>query len=274
MAVAYAFGTLSIQVSLVGAFVSVLAGLVLALLREVERSHHDTAAALQDLHLMLPVMASAQLRNSFRDISASLRTIATSNDALFRTLAEERVGNLCRDFRTLSRKKLVYIGTEAWRTAYADVLQQDGISEYHSVSWVRSPNYWQDQPGLQSLRINCELAGRGVAVTRIMIERATAGMTEQNGLPPQIDAWLRMQHKAGIRLMTVQEQALGQEEDLLVDFGIYGTSAVGILDTDSQSRTLEFRLSFDPADIEVYAEKWERLLLYAKEWAPSSSSHS
>ncbi len=81
-----------------------------------------------------------------------------------------------------------------------------------------------------------------------------------------------MQHKAGIRLLCVDEHALAQEEDLIADFGLSGHSSVGILEPDSASRTLQFRLSFDNADVAEYQKKWERLLLYATEWHPSSST--
>jgi hypothetical protein len=218
---------------------------------------------------VLPVLADPELRTAYRETAGAFQKIAEADDMLFRELAVERSASLSRDFRNLARQRLVYVGTEAWRNAYARVLNQPGITQYQSVSWVRSLDYWQDQPGLQSLRLNCELVKRGVELTRIVIAR-TADVCDRNGqLKEPLLSWMQTQQRAGIRLRYLSEEALHREEDLLSDFGIYDAMAVGVQETDSSSRTLQFRLSFDPDDLRIFRNKWNRLQLYASEWSSS-----
>lgn len=272
MGVLSAYGTLSVQIAIVGTLVSIMTGVSLTVMQEVERFSRQTNDALTNMGLILPLTADSNVRNSYEEIIGALHVVVESPNAVFRTLGRERIAALSHDFRNLSRQRLIYVGTEAWRTAYAEVLQNTQVSEYRSVAWVRSENYWQDQPGHQSLRLNCELAERGVRVTRIIILRASERIERSGEFPATILTWMEVQNRAGIKLMYVDENALLQEKDLLADYGIYGDVAVGILDTDdTSSRTLQFRLSFDAMDLAIHREKWERLLLYATEWHPSGS---
>ena len=267
-----AYGTLTVQIAMVGTLVSIMAGVSLSVMQEIERFSRESNAALTDMRLILPLTADSTLRSSYDEFIGALQVVNDSHNALFRTLGRERVASLSHDFRNLSHRRLVYVGTEAWRSAYAEVLRHSALTDYRSVAWVRSDNYWQDQPGLQSLRINCELAARGINVTRIIVHRRREPTECSRWAPSRITAWMKMQLKAGIRLLYIDEQVLLHEKDLLADFGIYGSIAVGILDADdTSSRTLQFRLSFDPMDLEIHREKWERLLLYATEWHPSES---
>lgn len=270
------YGTLTVQVAMTGTVVSIMCGLTLTVMQEFDRFRQESKIALQELGLILSLTGDSVLRGSYDDFIAALGAIKNSRAPIFRTLARERMTSLNSEYRNLANQRLEYVGTEAWRSAYAEVLQSANIKEYCSVAWVRSCNYWQDQPGLQSLRLNCELAERGVVVKRVIIQRKdAAGEETRNSDSEQITSWMRMQHKAGIRVLRVDEESLAGEEDLLDDFGIYGKTAVGILNSDdTSSRTLRFRLSFDPVDLKVYREKWERLLLYATEWHPSEPNES
>lgn len=267
-----AYATIPVQIAMLGTAVSIMTGVSLTLMQNVERFSRESKMALTNLGLILPLAADRELRSSYEEIVGAFRTVVDSHDAIFQLLAKERIASLSQDFRNLAQQRLVYVGTEGWRTANAEVLRHSRITEYRSVAWVRSENYWQDQPGHQSLRLNCELAERGVRVTRIIILRRT----ESNAGDPRpsnaISSWMKLQYKAGIRLLYVDEQTLMREKDLLSDFGIYGDVAIGILDVDdTSSRSLQFRLSFDPMDVKDHGEKWERLLLYAMEWYPSGS---
>ncbi|MFO0944065.1 MAG: hypothetical protein U0930_25295 [Pirellulales bacterium] len=255
---------------MLGTVVSIMAGLTLTVMQEFDRFSRESVAALSQLGMVTSLTADSALRKSYDEFIASIRTINDAHSSIFRRLARERLTSLNSEFRNIAGQRLDYLGTEAWRSAYAAVLKESALTEYCSVAWVRTGNYWQDQPGLQSLRINCELAESGVAVTRIIIQRSHS--IDQPEVSMQITDRMFKQHKAGIRLLCIDEQALVGEDDLLDDFGIYGSIAVGILATDdTSSRTIQFRLSFDPLDVKLYRDKWKRLMLYATDWSPSEA---
>lgn len=273
MAAAYEFGSLSVQVSVVGTLVGIVAGFLLSFLQEIEKTTSGLQISLSRLGALLPVSASPRLRLAFGHIVESLSFVATSPNHLFHDLACERVSDLGRDFRGLSRMQLDYVGTEAWRNAYADLLRRADLETYHSVAWLRMPDYWQDRPGEQSLQLNLDLVEQGVEIHRIVILRPST--CQENGqLVRPLYEWLQRQHDGGIRLQVVQEQALQREADLLADFGLYGEDAVGVLEVNPQSTTLRFKLSFNPDDLDTYRDRWERLRLYAQDWHPGQSGQS
>ena len=65
----------------------------------------------------------------------------------------------------------------------------------------------------------------------------------------------------------MRESELAGEPDLLADFGLYGDRATGIQELDEQSRTQRFVLRFDPRDLKLARDRWERLSLYATPYA-------
>lgn len=266
------FGSVPIQISVLGCFASIVAGLIVGFMTDVERLGTELKQGMQDLGLLQTVAANPTLSDSYSMIAESLCAVGNVQNPIFSALAEERVTDLGRAFERLAAKELVYVGTEAWRNAYADVLTQSDLSKYRSVSWVRSLNYWQDQPGQQSLAVNCQLAESGVDVTRIIILRVSETCENDGQLREPLNSWMKTQHKSGIRLLYVPEHSITSEQGLLSDFGIYSDVAVGVLETDDSGRSLRFRLSFQENEIERHNEMWGRLMLYAKPWSPSSSS--
>ena len=62
---------------------------------------------------------------------------------------------------------------------------------------------------------------------------------------PAIRPWIDEQNDHGIWVSLVRESEIAAEPDLLADFGIYGDRAIGIQELDEQSRTLRFVLHFD-----------------------------
>lgn len=266
MALAYSFGTLTIQISLVGSFVSLLAGILLALMKEVESTARHVHLALSGLTASRSVMSVRELRAAWEVIASAMQNVAESESTLFRQLATERIRAMHREAERMSNSELMYVSTEAWRHAYADVLNQEDVKEYRSVAWIRSLNYWQDQPGQQSLNLNYELVSRGMSVTRLIILRSSEVCGENGTILQPIRDWIENQHEAGIRILLVPEESLDNEKGLLIDVGLYGSTAVGILDANQASETICFRLSFDEQDVRQYLEKWERLLLFAREW--------
>jgi hypothetical protein len=78
-----------------------------------------------------------------------------------------------------------------------------------------------------------------------------------------IRSWINEQSCGGIAISLVRERDLASEPDLLGDFGIYGDTAMGTHELDSDSRTVRFILSFDPRSLKLARDRWERLLLFA-----------
>ena len=60
-----------------------------------------------------------------------------------------------------------------------------------------------------------------------------------------IHDWVEEQHRYGIWLLLIRESTLEAEPDLISDFGIYGSRAVGMQLLDPAGRTKRFVLSFD-----------------------------
>src|SRR5262249_42956351 len=154
-----------------------------------------------------------------------------------------------------------------WRTVYREILESPELKRYRSVSWVKTKDYWQDQPGKQDMRLNLELSKAGLLIERIVILRGEL-WPQKEALPPcTIRPWIDEQHAAGIKLAIVRESEITSEPDLLLDFGIYGERATGIEDLDDQSRTVRFTLLFDRQSLSVAQDRFSRLSLYAKPYS-------
>ena len=171
------------------------------------------------------------------------------------------------EVRALASGRVVFSGTETWRTVYESLLQSPDLKTYRSVSWVKTRGYWQDQPGRQSMRLNFQAAKRGVEIERIAILGSALWGPGEILPVPEVRGWIDEQHGRGIRLFLVRESEIGGEVDLLCDFGIYGDRATGIQELDEQSRTLRFILLFDKQSIKLAQDRWARLSLYATPYA-------
>lgn len=270
MAVAWAFGDTPVQIAIVGSFVSVLSGLLLTLLKDSESALEQFTSSLHGLVAARSVMTNSALRVDWESVTSGIQSVAENRNALFQTLACERIRSLGRDFGQMERGVLTYFSTEAWRHSYSRILNQPSVREYRSVAWIRSPDYWQDHPGQQSLELNLELVDQGVAITRIMILRKSQTCDESGRICKRVADWIQRQHDAGINVLWLFESELDSEKELLVDIGIYGSEAIGILDINARSETICFRLSFHQADVEHHTEQWNRLLVYARPWPPKS----
>jgi hypothetical protein len=152
---------------------------------------------------------------------------------------------------------------DSWRTVYEWLPRSPDLREYQSVAWVRTPDYWQDLPGRQSLRANFEAAHRGVLVERIVILRDDL-WPEGQALPgAAVLPWVEEQHNHGLWVLVVHESEVAGEPDLPADFGVYGDRAVGVQEFDGRSRTLRFTLTFDAQAVRLAKGRWRRLALYA-----------
>ena len=179
-----------------------------------------------------------------------------------------KLASLSEQIRALASGRIVFSATETWRTVYQELLQSllqsSGPKSYKSVAWAKTKDYWQDQPGKQDMRLNFELAKRGLQIERIVILRGDL-WPRGDALPSSdIRPWVEAQHERGIKVSLVRESEIACEADLLSDFGLYGDRATGVEDLDEQARTLRFTVSFDPHNIALAKDRWARLSLYAK----------
>ena len=136
------------------------------------------AAGLPTADLTSELLRSFLVQREGPDLVAVGGLELVGEDALVRSVAvapSQRGRGLGRQvvraLEELARGRVAFSGTETWRTVYERILRSQGLKTYHSVSWVKTRDYWQDAPGRQSMRLNFELAGRGLRIERIVILR-------------------------------------------------------------------------------------------------------
>ncbi|MBX3435796.1 MAG: hypothetical protein KF847_20960 [Pirellulales bacterium] len=202
----------------------------------------------------------------FQSFGKSMREMVATVDPIYRQLAMERFGQLVDEAACLAAGRIDYLGTEGWRSAYEQLLRSRGLYRYRSVAYVRTPNYWQDEPGRQSMRLNFEMVESGLYVERVVIiPDAFWPMGECDPIEP-IGRWVSEQLHRGVRVWLVRDSLLEGDQDLLADFGLYGNRAVGFQQIDEHGRTVRFTLSFDFAELMAAERRWERLMVYAAEF--------
>ena len=160
---------------------------------------------------------------------------------------------------------LVFENTESWRLVYEQILRSRVVYSYKSVAWVRDANYWQDEPGQKSLRLNWDLnSNQQISIERICI------VNDSIWPDPSLESTEKLQQllvdhcKNGIRLLLIRQSDLANDQDLIADFGIYGSHAVGYQILDEQQRSIRFTLQFDFDAVSQAERLWKRLLVYAK----------
>jgi hypothetical protein len=200
---------------------------------------------------------------AYNSLSHSLVEMSERSDDILRDVAAVRLAAIQEEMRTLAAGKVVFAGTEAWRTAYERVLRTPGLGRYFSVAWLRSEDYWRDAPGRHSMQLNYDLIQLGVRIERTLILNDffwPPGAT----LPAKVICqWIEDQYKRGIVIRLVRESEIEHESELLYDYGIYGHRATGHLELDEQCRALRFTLDFTPQGVKLFEDRWRRLLLFA-----------
>lgn len=252
------------QIAFLGTLVSILTGLFVSYLEQEERREQRRTEMVERLHVPLALAPDHELFDQYCAFAESLIELAQQTDPALRQYALLRLASLTEQVRSLASGKIVFSSTETWRTVYEQILQSADLKSYRSVAWVKSKDYWQDQPGKQTMKLNYALVGQGLDIRRIIIVRGELWPSE-NSLPVEpIGAWIEDQQRHGIHVSLVRESVLVNEADLLCDMGIYGNRATGVQEVDEQSRTVRFTLHFDQASISLANDRWQRLALYAK----------
>ena len=216
--------------------------------------------------VMLAVAADPAAFGLFQSFGKSMRAVISTVDPIYRELTLDRCRQLVEEAANLAAGRIDYVGTEGWRSAYEQLLRSRGLYRYRSVAYLRTPNYWQDEPGRQSMRLNFEMAESGLCIERVAIlPDAFWPQGEVEPVEP-IGRWLDEQFRRGVRVWLVRESLLDGDQDLLADFGLYGSRATGFQQIDDHGRTVRFTLSFDFAEMLAAERRWDRLMVYATEF--------
>ena len=263
MALVSIFATVPAQLAVLGASISILIGLFVAYLDQDDARERRRADLLEKLQIPMALAPEHELFDHYSVFASALAELAKQPDPVLRDFALIKLASIAEQVKSLAKGQVVFSGTETWRTVYEQILQSPGLKEYLSVAWVKTKDYWQDPPGKQSIRLNCELVQSGLLIYRIVILRGDLWPKGELFPSPEILPWIENQYNRGINLSVVRESDIATESDLVSDFAIYGDRATGTQELDEESRTTRFTLSFDPQSIRLARNRWERLSLYA-----------
>jgi hypothetical protein len=263
MALVCAFAPAPVQIGMLGAIVSVLAGLFLSYLEQNEQRERRFADLLKQLAVPVALASDRDLYEQYVGLCEALNSLAMQDDPILREIAALKAASMRQEITSLADGTVIFSGTESWRTVYDKLLASPDITEYQSVALVRSSHYWQDPPGRQSMQANFEAVRRKVLIERIAIIRDDLWPEDELIPEGQLGQWIDEQHNHGVWVCLVRESQVAQEPDLLTDTGIYGNRAVGIQELDDRSRTLRFILQFDAHAIRLARERWQKLQLFA-----------
>lgn len=263
MALVAAMGPPEAQLGMLGALVSILAGLLFSYFEQDETRERRQAELLTQLAVPVALAADRELYDQYLGFSEALSRLAMQSDPILREIAALKAASMRQEITSLADGTVVFSGTESWRTVYEQLLASPDVWEYQSVAWVRTADYWQDAPGRRSLAVNFTARRRGVLIERIVILSEDVWPAGDYLPKGAIGDWILKQHHHGMWVCLVRESQLAGEPDLLADWGIYGERAYGVQELDDRSRTVRFVLRFDAPAIQLAAERWRRLLLFA-----------
>jgi hypothetical protein len=245
-------------------FVGLLTCTLLALASATHFSLKASRPQPRSLEILLRLAHDPEISKIHLEVAEALEQIAQQRDPIYRRLALQRLHSIAEQCSQMATTVIEFPSTESWRVVYEELLRSPGLHLYRSVSYIESVHYWQDGPGQQSTRLNLELQeARVISIERIAI--IADHLWPDTSLFPidPLHAWLDEQHRHGIWIRLVRESELGSESDLLCDFGIYGSRAVGLQVADPAGRTIRFVLNFDFEKLQQAEAQWSRLAVYS-----------
>lgn len=247
----------------VGVLVCFLIGLVL-----LPTQHTTTRIELPgELDLPYQLACDAAIFARYRRATELLLKVSRHPDPIFRIIALEQLDELVRRLTSIAAGSLVFEETETWRIVYERLLRSPGLYLYRSVAWVRTADYWQDEPARKSMTVNYELQNSNqLNIERIAIIADELWPSTQLWPVEPLRQWLHEQYANGIAIEFVRESTLQQEPDLKADIGIYGSRALGTQELDDHSRTTRFVLTFDFTKVTEAEARWNRLMIYAESY--------
>lgn len=258
--VAWWTGSLSLQLAFATLLLIVLIALVVQLYQEL----FAVPAQPAPLETLLQLAQDREISALHADLAEALKRISAKPDPIFRRLALQSLQNMVDQTHRLAADTIEFSSTESWRVVYEELLRSPGLHLYRSVAYIETAHYWQDGPGQQSTQLNLQLHDAGtVNIERIAI--IADFLWEKSARFPvePIQTWLDQQYRHGIWLRLVRESQLAGESDLLSDFGIYGSRAVGMQLADAAGRTVRFELSFDFERVKRAEDIWKRLQVFS-----------
>src|SRR3954464_8423029 len=193
-ALASTFAPEPAQIAVLGSIVSILAGLFVAYVEQEDARERSRAELLGTLRVQLELAREPDLFGHYVAFGNSVLDLARrKDDPILHRFALAKLDSINEQVRTLAEGRIVFSGTETWRTVYEQLLQSPGLGTYRSVAWVKARDYWQDAPGRQSMRLNLTLARKGLRIERIVILRDGL-WPEGSKLPlPAIRPWIQHQ---------------------------------------------------------------------------------
>lgn len=264
MALVAVFAPEAAQIAMLGAFISILGGLFLSYLGQEDQREAQRAQVIESLSVPLSLASDAELFQQYQHIATCLTSLVKNADPILRQIALVKCASVGEQLDGLADGRIVFALTEEWRTIYEQLLRSSDVRQYRSVAWVRSTDYWQDEPGRRSMQVNFDAAHRGVLIERVVVLRDEL-WPRTHALPlAAILPWIEEQHNHGLFIALVRESDVSREPDLLIDMGIYGDRAVGIQELDDRCRTLRFTLDVNPQTVRLADARWQRLMLYAR----------
>lgn len=212
-----------------------------------------------------PLLCDSQFFEHFRLFAESLHAASHIPDPVFRTAALQQLSILGQSLQELGTGTLTFENTESWRLIYEQILRSKVVYSYKSVAWVRDLDYWQDEPGQKSIRLNQELVSRQqISMERIFILQDALWPTGTEHGDSKVTELLKEHIRSKIKVFAIRESSLSNDQDLLADFGIYGSHAVGYQVMDGRHRTHRFTIQFNFDAVALAEQRWQRLLAYAK----------
>ncbi len=216
------------------------------------------------IDLPFAIAHDKEIYDEYLAIARALKRISQIPDLVFREAALQKIASAKLEFQQVAEGTLVFEGTESWRIVYVALLRRRHVFLYRSVAWVKSVDYWQDEPGKHSTLFNLELVDhQNLNIERIVILSESVWPADQAFPNEPILSWIDTHHRHGIWIKLVREATIATEPDLLGDFGIYGSHAVGEQVLDDKCRTTRFILRFNFDAVEAAEARWKRLGIFA-----------
>jgi len=256
-------GSLDVQVALICSVLSCIAGLLVEAQSQQYEQQLRHFEVLDAVGIPSVIAQRTDLYREFLGLRKAFSGLVRFEIPLLEQIAALKLASMNQEILALSLGRVEFTKTETWRLVYEELLLSRGLDLYRSVAWVRSEEYWQDPPGRQSIETNYEAISRGLKIQRIFILPESL-LTATDRLPKAtVRAWMTEQSAKGIQVRWVRQESLENEPNLVGDFGIYGSVAVGEQEIDEQCRTMRFTLSFEQREVELANQRWAKIGLFS-----------
>lgn len=197
--------------------------------------------------------------------------VGGQDDGLFRAAAKRKIGDCVRDMQALLSNR-IELGDQWDSRPYLRLLWEDVLSRhvrfgaceagdanrmilYRSVCICRSNQYFK-RPLLRALHEEYERVlaphhgeGEYPRIARIVIVPSRCWPEQNRAAEPRLLRWwrplieaLEAQARLGARVFCMHYDAvsrLGRRASRLTDFGLYGTSAVGVYERDAERERIK-----------------------------------